>query len=110
MEKNPKLFIVYNNKSEEGVVDNVISQHVMDIDENGDERMQYFIRNMNDCADDCVIGRSLPDADWWISAVEYGIMLGREGYDGVTVETRDRWDATQPTITDFVQEENADEN
>lgn len=89
-----KHFIVYNNKDAElGSVNDVYSQHVMDIDVDGEEHMQYFIRNMNDCADDCVIGKCLPDADWWINAVGYGIALGHEGYESIDVEYRDRWES-----------------
>lgn len=47
----------------------------------------FYVYNLAECPEDAIIGRNLFDGSDYIRAVEYGIELAKQGYDGIGVET-----------------------
>ena len=43
----------------------------------------FSVSNLNECPEDAIIGRDLFDAEDYIKAVRYGIMLAQQGYTDV---------------------------
>jgi hypothetical protein len=63
------------------------SQEVRDPDT---EELVFFVFNLTDCPEDAIIDRCLFDASDWLGAVNYGIELGKAGYDIAEMETVDK--------------------
>ena len=42
----------------------------------------YSVWDLTDCREDAIIGRCLLDSHGWLDAVEYGMRLAKQGYDG----------------------------
>lgn len=70
-----KILTLYVDEHE---YDGVIYQRV----EDGSE-LCFSVANLDDCPEDAIIGRDLFDAYDYLEAVQYGMELAKQGYDGV---------------------------
>ena len=52
-----------------------------------EEGVKFSVHNLAECPEDAIIGRDLFDAGDWIDAVEYGMELVKQGYDGIETVT-----------------------
>ena len=52
-------------------------------EEDGKERTIYWVNNLSDCPEDAIIDRSLFSVEEYVRAMEYGIRLAHQGYDGI---------------------------
>lgn len=57
------------------------SQEVYD-----DKKCLFRVANLCECPEDAIIGRDLFDAGDYISAIEYGMELARQGYSQIEIE------------------------
>lgn len=60
------------------------SQEVTDPDT---DKVVFSVWNLTDCPEDAMIDRDLFDASDWLGAVNYGIELGKAGYDIAEMRT-----------------------
>ena len=51
-----------------------------------EQRIKYSVSNMWDCPEDACIHRDLVSAYEWLDAIQLGMTLAREGYDGINIK------------------------
>lgn len=49
----------------------------------------FSVSNLDECPEDAIIGRDLFDANDYLDAVEFGMKLAKQGYDGIEVENKE---------------------
>lgn len=52
---------------------------------NPDEKVSFYVQNLNECPEDAIIGRDLFDAGDFIEAVKLGFRIAKRGYDKIVV-------------------------
>ena len=50
---------------------------------------EFSCHNLDECPEDAIIGRDLFDANDYLNAVEFGMKLAKQGYDGIEVENKE---------------------
>lgn len=50
---------------------------------------EFNCYNLDECPEDAIIGRDLFDANDYLNAVEFGIKLAKQGYDGIEIEEKE---------------------
>ena len=53
---------------------------------NNEENISYYVRNLNECPEDAIIGRDLFDVDDYVKALKLGIELAKKGYTDIKIK------------------------
>lgn len=54
--------------------------------DNVDEKVKYYVYDLDECPEDAIIGRDLFDARDFIRVLQLGLAIAKMGYDCITVE------------------------
>ena len=53
---------------------------------NNEENISYYVRNLNECPEDAIIGRDLFDVDDYVKALKLGMELAKKGYTDIKIK------------------------